>query len=202
MPAINPQIILVVLVVTSTPSILTSLNQVNAQTNENSAKIVAAGGGNSTSPLTIFVPYNIEIKAGESVTWNNPTPVAEPHSVTFMKDSKYLDQRTYMGILNFRASTPVEVILGQRVPIDSATLSMVEKEFGDLEEGNITHGTVKVLAAGAVLKPQYGDSPQYYSASIPFIVDSIVLRANQPFVAVYLVSAQVQLPEPVIKIQN
>ena len=107
-----------------------------------------------------------------------------------------------MGILNFRASTPVEVILGQRVPVDSATLSMVEKEFGDLEEGNITHGTVKVLAAGAVLKPQYGDSPQYYSASIPFIADSIVLRANQPFVAVYLVSAQVHLPEPVIKIQN
>ena len=89
MPAINPQIILVVLVVTSALSILTSLNQVNSQTNENIAKIVTAGGGNSTSPLTIFVPYNIEIKAGESVTWNNPTPVAEPHSVTFMKDSKY-----------------------------------------------------------------------------------------------------------------
>jgi plastocyanin len=89
MPANKPQIILVALVVTSTLSILTSLNQVDAQTNENSAKIVAAGGGNSTSPLTIFVPYNIEIKAGESVTWNNPTPVAEPHSVTFMKDSKY-----------------------------------------------------------------------------------------------------------------
>ena len=88
------------------------------------------------------------------------------------------------------------------VSVDNATLSMVEKEFGDLEEGNITHGTVKVLAAGAVLKPQYGDSPQYYSASIPFIADSIVLRANQPFVAVYLVSALVQLPEPVIKIQN
>jgi hypothetical protein len=76
MLAINPQIILVALVVTSTLSILTSLNQVNAQTNENSSKIVAAGGGNSTSPLTIFVPYNIEIMAGESVTWNNPTPVA------------------------------------------------------------------------------------------------------------------------------
>lgn len=70
-----------------------------------------------------------------------------------------------MGILNFRASTPVEVILGQRVPVDSATLSMVEKEC-DLEVGNITHGKVKVLAAGAVLKPQYGDSPQYYLASI------------------------------------
>jgi len=75
MPANKPQIILVALVVTSTLSILTSLNQVNAQTNGNGPKIVAAGGGNSTSPLTIFVPYNIEIKAGESVTWNNPTPL-------------------------------------------------------------------------------------------------------------------------------
>ena len=112
------------------------------------------------------------------------------------------DERTYTGILNFRASTPVEVILGQRVPVDKATLSMVEKEYGDLEDGNITHGKVKVLAAGAVLKPQYGDSPQYYSASIPFIADSIVLRAKQPFVAVYLVTAQVQLPEQVIHIQN
>ena len=73
-----------------------------------------------------------------------------------------------MGILNFRASTPVEVILGQRVPIDSATLSMVEKEFGDLEEGNITHGTVKVLAAGTVLKPQYGDSPRCLFGINPF----------------------------------
>ena len=73
-----------------------------------------------------------------------------------------------MGILNFRASTPVEVILGQRVPVDNATLSMVEKEFGDLEEGNITHGTVKVLAAGAVLKPQYGDSPQDRFGINPF----------------------------------
>jgi hypothetical protein len=84
-----------------------------------------------------------------------------------------------MGILNFRASTPVEVNLGQRVPVDSATLSMVEKECDDLEVGNITHGKVKVLAAGAVLKPQYGDSPQYYLASIPFIVNSKRYFGNQ-----------------------
>jgi hypothetical protein len=58
----------------------------------------------------------------------------------------------------------------------------LRKNLANLKRGNITPGTVKVLAAGAVLKPQYGDSPQYYSASIPFIADSIVLRANQPFV--------------------
>lgn len=80
---------MIAIVVTSTLSMLTSINQVDGQTSENSPKIVGAGGGNSTSPLTIFVPENIEIKAGESVTWNNPTPVAEPHSVTFMKDDKY-----------------------------------------------------------------------------------------------------------------
>jgi plastocyanin len=81
------QIILGAFVVTSTLVMLTCFNPANAQTQENSAKIVAAGGGNSTTPLIAFVPDNIEIKAGESVTWNNPTPVSEPHSVTFMKDN-------------------------------------------------------------------------------------------------------------------
>jgi len=162
-------------------------------------------GNMSTASETVNVDLN---KTGDEILHRRITVSEEFHHPYLNNTHRAIilpfreDQRTYMGILNFRASTPVEVILGQRVPVDNATLSMVEKEFGDLEEGNMTHGTVKVLAAGAVLKPQYGDSPQYYSASIPFIADSIVLRANQPFVAVYLVSAQVQLPEPVIKIQN
>jgi hypothetical protein len=48
MLANKPQISMVALGVTSTLSILTSLNQVDAQTNENSAKIVASSS-NSTS---------------------------------------------------------------------------------------------------------------------------------------------------------
>jgi plastocyanin len=71
-------------------AVLMNLNPISAQPAITSAsKMVQAGGGNSTSPLTIFSPQNIEIKAGESVTWDNPTPVAEPHSVTFMKGNKY-----------------------------------------------------------------------------------------------------------------
>ncbi len=81
-------VIILAFIVTSTLIMATCFNPVHAQTNETSAKIVAAGGGNSTSPLTSFVPQNIEIKAGDSITWNNPTPVSEPHSVTFMKDNK------------------------------------------------------------------------------------------------------------------
>jgi plastocyanin len=48
---------------------------------------VEAGGGNSTAPLTVFVPQNVKIKAGQTINWYNPTPVGEPHSVTFMQDS-------------------------------------------------------------------------------------------------------------------
>lgn len=47
---------------------------------------VDAGGGNSTAPLTVFVPQNIEIKAGQTINWYNPTPIGEPHSVTFLQD--------------------------------------------------------------------------------------------------------------------
>lgn len=52
-----------------------------------SAVTVAAGGGNGTAPLTIFVPQNVDIKAGQSVTWNNPTTVGEPHTVSFFRDN-------------------------------------------------------------------------------------------------------------------
>ena len=50
---------------------------------------VLAGGGNGTSPLTAFVPKDIEIKAGESVIWTNPTPVAEPHTITFLSNGTF-----------------------------------------------------------------------------------------------------------------
>lgn len=56
---------------------------------------VAAGGGNATAPWTIFVPQTVEIKAGESVTWYNPTQVAEPHTVTFV-----FDNNTMTGVVS------------------------------------------------------------------------------------------------------
>jgi plastocyanin len=56
---------------------------------------IAAGGGNATMPWTIFVPQTVEIKTGESVTWYNPTTVAEPHTVTFV-----LDNNSMTGIVS------------------------------------------------------------------------------------------------------
>jgi plastocyanin len=55
----------------------------------NDTRIVAAGGGGPVSVLTWFVPQNISISAGETVTWVNPTVVGEPHTVSFLKQPDY-----------------------------------------------------------------------------------------------------------------
>ena len=55
----------------------------------NDTRIVAAGGGGLVSVLTWFVPQNISISAGETVTWVNPTVVGEPHTVSFLKQPDY-----------------------------------------------------------------------------------------------------------------
>jgi plastocyanin len=49
---------------------------------------VQAGIGNGTVAIQLFSPKQVDIKSGESVTWYNPTPVPEPHTVTFVLDSK------------------------------------------------------------------------------------------------------------------
>ncbi len=56
---------------------------------DNGTKIVHAGEGNSSAVIVAFVPQTIEVNAGDSVQWINPTQVAEPHSVTFLEDQKY-----------------------------------------------------------------------------------------------------------------
>ena len=52
------------------------------------SKTVHAGGGTSTNMLAVFVPQLIQVGIGQSVTWDNPSAVAEPHTVTFALDNK------------------------------------------------------------------------------------------------------------------
>jgi plastocyanin len=51
--------------------------------------------GEATTPLAVFSPQIAEIDAGESITWINPTKVAEPHTITF-----FLDNSTNTGIVS------------------------------------------------------------------------------------------------------
>jgi plastocyanin len=60
---------------------------VMAQNRSSDTIQVDAGGGNATGPLTVYVPQNVTIEAGQSINWINPTTVGEPHSVTFVKES-------------------------------------------------------------------------------------------------------------------
>jgi plastocyanin len=57
--------------------------------NENGISNTVNAGGNG-SDWDNFSPQNITINAGESVTWINPMPVPEPHTVTFFKDPNLL----------------------------------------------------------------------------------------------------------------
>ena len=57
------------------------------QQQDNNTIEIAAGGGNQSAPFTIYIPDKVEINAGETVNWYNPTEVAEPHTVTFVMDN-------------------------------------------------------------------------------------------------------------------
>jgi plastocyanin len=49
---------------------------------------VEAGRGNASAIIDHFFPQTMELKIGQSITWYNPTQVAEPHTVTFALDTK------------------------------------------------------------------------------------------------------------------
>jgi plastocyanin len=40
--------------------------------------------------LSVFLPQHTQVSVGQSVTWDNPSAVGEPHTVTFVLDNKTL----------------------------------------------------------------------------------------------------------------
>ena len=78
------------LLVTAAFALMTHINTTNATREENGTKVVQAGGGNATISFSRFLPKDVQINVDESVTWYNPTEVSEPHTVTFVMDSKYM----------------------------------------------------------------------------------------------------------------
>ncbi|MDQ3883472.1 MAG: hypothetical protein M3243_05400 [Thermoproteota archaeon] len=61
----------------------------NSTAQNGTAIAVAAGGGGPESVVTWFNPQNITINVGQTVIWTNPTVVAEPHTVSFVKQEDY-----------------------------------------------------------------------------------------------------------------
>ena len=66
---------------------------------------INAGGNNSNWDK--FTPQYTSINAGETVKWINPMPVAEPHTVTFIKDTEMFPPLfAVFSILNNTKLTP------------------------------------------------------------------------------------------------
>lgn len=61
------------------------LFMISLQVNAYAISKIINAGGNGTN-WDKFNPQHTSINAGDSVTWINPMQVAEPHTVTFMKD--------------------------------------------------------------------------------------------------------------------
>jgi plastocyanin len=78
----------IVFLMLSAPSATVYINTAYSQSST-ATELVHAGEGNATNVVIAFVPNLIKIKSGDSIIWDNPTTVAEPHSVTFFKYNEY-----------------------------------------------------------------------------------------------------------------
>jgi plastocyanin len=77
----------VVLIATAFVLVLGGSNILMSSSAASSNTRVAAGGNGSA--WDTYSPQSVEIKAGDSVTWYNPSPVPEPHTTTFLTDPSY-----------------------------------------------------------------------------------------------------------------
>jgi plastocyanin len=77
--------------------IIMNIHSVYAQ--EEDVKEVQAGIGVGNAAIILFSPQQVQIKAGQSVTWYNPTPVPEPHTVTFVLNNNDNNNKSYAADL-------------------------------------------------------------------------------------------------------
>ncbi|MGH9986756.1 MAG: hypothetical protein ACRD8W_22660 [Nitrososphaeraceae archaeon] len=131
----------------------------------------------------------------------------KPHAAGILPLRK--DGATYTGVLTFTATKPVEIGFGHRLHIVNSTLSQIDtNKLGELfiahhvDKG--TYAIPDVISVGSVIVPDYGSSPPYFSASIPFVGSSVWLRAphGDPFVEVYEVAAGIVQPQPVVDLES
>jgi hypothetical protein len=127
-------------------------------------------------------------------------PGEGPHGASILPERE--DGASYTGVLTFTATKPVEIGFGHRLHIDNSTLSQLDaKTLDDLLIGRHInrgeHAVPGIISVPSVLIPDYGSSPPYFSASIPFVGSSVWLRTphGDPFIAVYEVVAEVVQPQ-------
>jgi hypothetical protein len=141
----------------------------------------------------------------QAIIASSPSPQIEPQPNEQLQSVVVLPYRSdgsvYKGILTFTATKPVEVTLQHRIPIDNTTLSQIEaQKFGHLFVRNLTAFPGNVSAPSRIIPDYSGSASPYFSASIPFVASSVVLRTNgEPFIAAYEVYADIIQQPKIIK---
>ena len=115
-----------------------------------------------------------------------------------------IDGSIYKGVLTFTATKPVEVTFSHRIPIDNTTLSQLDmQKFGKLFVRHLTAFPGNISATSRIIPDYSGSTSPYFSASIPFVASSVVLRTNgEPFIAAYEVSADIIQPKIIKHLEN
>jgi plastocyanin len=95
--------------------IIMNIHSVYAQ---EEVKEVQAGIGVDNAAIILFSPQQVQIKAGQSVTWYNPTSVPEPHTVTFVLNNNN-NNKSYAAdiIAPFTISTSTTANSTQIMPL-------------------------------------------------------------------------------------
>ena len=140
---------------------------------------------------------------------SSPNPQIKPRANEQLQSAVILPYRSdgsiYKGVLTFTATKPVEVTFNHRIPIDNTTLSQLDmQKHGKLSVRHLTAFPGNITASSRII-PDYrgGSSSPYFSASIPFVASTVVLRTNgEPFIAAYEVSADIVQPKIIKHLEN
>src|SRR5918912_694057 len=141
----------------------------------------------------------------QGIIASSPNPQIKPEPNEGRQSAVILPYRSdgsvYRGVLTYTATKPVEVTLSHRIPIDNSTLSQLNvQKHGKLFVRHLTAFPGNISAPSRIIPDYSGSTSPYFSASIPFVASSVVLRTNgEPFIAAYEVSADIVQTTKIIK---
>ena len=144
----------------------------------------------------------------QGIIASSPNPQIKPEPNEGRQSAVILPYRKdgsiYKGVLTYTATKPVEVTLSHRIPIDNSTLSQLNvQKHGKLFVRHLTAFPGNITAVSRIIPDYSGSTSPYFSASIPFVASSVVLRTNEePFIAAYEVSADIVQPKIIKHLEN
>ena len=145
----------------------------------------------------------------QGITASGPNPQIKLEPNEDLQSAVILPYRSdgsiYRGVLTYTATKSVEVALSHRIPIDNTTLSQLNvQKHGKLFVRHLTAFPGNISAISRII-PDYrgGSTSPYFSASIPFVASSVILRTNgEPFIVAYEVSADIVQPKIIKHLEN